>query len=295
MGRPYFCWKCQNRHPAPTGRGCPVDILDDNLDQEIEDINAHHSSAMGLSEVAGEFASASDIKDLSSRLDGLETLLYKISENLSHDPEVLDKFDRDSSPSKSDGSSQQERGRSPKKHSRSRRRDSSRSPSKLEPFSYDLVFDDDDIKISSFSQIMVATFRNLITMYEEGIDITSLLHHGRFMSEKSSADVYVTEAFTGFDKFARNLANRKGPDVFGKISEMDKNRFFSLENYKEVRAFKSKMSKGQSKKNGVCRHFNGENGCWAKGCPYTHKCLACGINGHGAFGCQSTKKASSSK
>lgn len=151
------------------------------------------------------------------------------------------------------------------------------------------------MKISSYAQIMVATFRNLISLYEDGVDIINLLHHGRYMSEKASADVYITEAFTGFDKFARTLANRKGPTAFGKISEMDKNRFFSLENYIEVRAFKSKISKNQAKKPGVCRHFNGENGCWARACPYTHKCTSCGVHGHGAADCQSSKRGNSTK
>lgn len=151
------------------------------------------------------------------------------------------------------------------------------------------------MKISSYAQIMVATFGNLISLYEDGVDIINLLHHGRYMSEKASADVYITEAFTGFDKFARTLANRKDPTAFGKISEMDKNRFFSLENYREVRAFKSKISKNQAKKPGVCRHFNGENGCWARACPYTHKCTSCGVHGHGAADCQSSKRGNSTK
>lgn len=67
-----------------------------------------------------------------------------------------------------------------------------------------------------------------------------LLQHGRYLSEKASADVYVMDAFVGFDKFARSVANRKGPSAFGKISDLNKNRFFSLENYKDVRALKSR-------------------------------------------------------
>lgn len=156
-------------------------------------------------------------------------------------------------------------------------------------------FDQDDIKITTYAQVMVATFRNLISLYEDGVDIMGLLQHGRYMSEKASAEVYVMEAFVGFDKFARSMANRKGPSVFGKVSDLDKNRFFSLENYKDVRALKSKVHKPQSKKSGTCRRFNGEKGCWAKGCPYNHQCLACSATDHNVIECPAIKKSKSSK
>lgn len=306
MGRTYYCWKCQDRHAAPSGRNCPArSPFDEDSDSETNDIIHFKQPVDGdttkLTTSHNEKMDnqlplpPSEAKVLSSRLDNLEELLYKLTENLSKDPAVTDKLSRSTSPIRSSSSSPDDRSRPRRRHRHHRTH--SPSPSKFNDFDYSMVFDQEDIKISTFSQVMVATFRNLISLYESGTDILGLLQHGRYMSEKASAEVYVMDAFVGFDKFARAVANRKGPSAFGDISDLDKNRYFSLENYRDVRALKSKVHKAQSqpKKTGTCRRFNGENGCWAKGCPYVHQCLACSSADHSVVDCPAIKKGKPNK
>lgn len=139
----------------------------------------------------------------------------------------------------------------------------------------------------------VATFRTLMCLYDEGEDISGLLKHGRFMSEKSAADVYVMDTFVNYDKYVRGLANRKGPKAFGKVHDLDKSRFFNLENYREVRALKSKATK--AKKSGICYRFNGEKGCPARNYIYSHKCSSCEQAGHSAIECKLPRKEKSTK
>lgn len=283
MGRTYFCWKCQIRHEAPSGRNCPAELFEDELEKEVDEINRSHSTATNM-ELPGD--DNPDVKSLASRLDGLEKMIYKLAENLSKDGDLS----AGSSPA-IDSSPE----RVSRSHKRRHHRSHSRSPSKSNTFSYDELFDQEDMKITSYSQVMVATFRSLISLYSEGTDIMGLLQHGQFMSEKASADAYVMDTFVNYDKFVRGLANKRGPSAFGACSDLDKNRYFSLENYKDVRALKSKVAKGQNKKQAVCRRFNGEAGCWAKGCNYVHKCLSCDSSTHGSSDCPALKKNKTTK
>lgn len=112
------------------------------------------------------------------------------------------------------------------------------------------------------------------------------------MAEKAAAGVYIADSFTGYDRLVRKLASKKGLDAFGKVSELERNRFFNLENHREVRALKArvKSSSGQSKKSATCRHYNGENGCYARTCNYVHRCAICETPGHPSKECKSTKK-----
>lgn len=102
-------------------------------------------------------------------------------------------------------------------------------------------------------------------MYEEGEDISGIISHGQYMAEKAAADVYIPDAFTGYDRFVRQVANRKGAKAFSTISELERRRFFNLEHYREVRAFRArnKNQSSQKQKSGTCRRYNSENGCFA--------------------------------
>lgn len=76
---------------------------------------------------------------------------------------------------------------------------------------------------------------------DEGRNISGLVDHGHFVAEKAGANVYVPEASVQYDKYTRNVASRKGPEVFGHLGEMERNRFFSIENYRDVQAFRGRM------------------------------------------------------
>lgn len=83
-------------------------------------------------------------------------------------------------------------------------------------------------------------------MYEDGEDISGILSHGQYMAEKAAANVYIPDAFTGYDRYDRQVASRKGPQSFATISELERSRFYNLENFREVRAFRA-----QNKSQGV--------------------------------------------
>lgn len=144
MGRTYYCWKCQDRHEAPSGRNCPSrSPFDENSEDEIEFVNTNQSAKDDAPATGGTHSLVgqqilnpqSEVKILSSRLDNLEELLYKLTDNLSKDPVITEKLSKSTSPV-SDSSSPEGRGRS---HRRHRHHGSSPSPSKLMDFDYALV------------------------------------------------------------------------------------------------------------------------------------------------------------
>lgn len=165
------------------------------------------------------------------RLDKLESMILKLSENVML---VSDSYRCHRSSSLSSVDSTSSDG-----HRHSSR---SRSPSKLDlKYSYDQVFMDEDFKVSNFQDVMLSLFKTFCIFLEEDCDISGLVDHGQFLAEKVSANVYVTDAFVQFDKYTRNVASRKGPEIFDHLSEMERNRYFSLENYRDVQAFRGKM------------------------------------------------------
>lgn len=109
MGRTYFYWKCQDRHEAPSGRNCPAHSpFEEDSDEEIEFHTKNQPSKEDARTAAGstgqqtsvqeERVSASEVKTLSSRLDNLEELLYKLTDNFSKDPTVTEKLSKSTSP-----------------------------------------------------------------------------------------------------------------------------------------------------------------------------------------------------
>lgn len=164
-----------------------------------------------------------------------------------------------------------------------------RSPSKsINPLAYETLFPDEDIKISNFDGVMLALFKTIEVFIDEDQDLTWLVRHDRYLAEKSVADVYIPETFVNFDRHIRTLAFCKGYETFEGVSDLDKARFFNLENYREVRALKSK-SKQNKKSNNTCRHYNGEAGCYAKSCNYVHRCSHCETYGHALKDCKSAR------
>lgn len=289
MGKAY-CWNCSTRHNAPTGKYCLVKPVEEDKFVDMQEEMAPPPAVAGSSKTPDgsydiHLPATSSSDDLARRMDGLETLIYKLSEGLSGEHES--EFDHSSTTS-ADRSPSPRRDRHGKAPSQRYM-----SPSKSDEFSYDTLFESEDVQVQTFSQVMVATFRTLMALYENGQDITGLLRHGRFMAEKSAAEVYVMETFVQYDKYVRNVAGRKGIKAFGRVHDIDKSRFFNLENYKEVRALKAKPPK--AKKSGPCYRFNSNKGCTSRGCVYTHKCSSCDQMGHSLGECKASTRSSSSK
>lgn len=279
--RLYNCGRCHTRHPPPTGSKCekfiPGDVSDVSDDSDDPEVTLNKT-------VIPAQTQESNSTSMEDRMDNLERMLFKLSDNvmlLSRDSRHVSRH-RSSSVSSTDSTSDD--------HHHSSR---SRSPSKLDTkFSYDAIFLDDDYKVTNFADVMLALFKTFYLFIEEGLDTTGLIAHGHYLAEKAAADVYVSEAFVHFDKYTRALAARKGHEAFGKLSELDRNRYFSIENYRDVRAFRGKMKagNGKSKTTGICHRFNSDSGCTNKPCPYTHKCAMCDIFGHSAKDCRVIRK-----
>lgn len=281
MPRLYNCANCHQRHEAPTGPKC-LFTQDGNISDGSSDSDPDIS--LNKTIISNEKATPVDVE---SRLDKLENMIFKLSEN------VMILSDSRSQPARYRSTSTSSTDSSDDRFSHHSSR--SRSPSKLDNrFSYEHLFLDEDFRVKNYQDVMLALFKTFRLFLEEGRDISGLVDHGQYLSEKASADVYVAETFVNFDKFTRAVAHRKGPNMFGKISEMDKNRYFSIENYKDVRAFRGKMkvSAGPSKKKsaGICYQFNSESGCQSKACQYHHRCALCDFTGHSAKDCRVIRK-----
>lgn len=273
-----FCERCQKRHNTPTGKNCQRKIkapLQDRLSTAMN-MNSPPEDEILFRDLAIPPATAS----LEERMTNLEQILGRISDNLMGTKPERKSRSRDRSSSYSSTGSDEQALRKSRHH---------RSPSKsVNPLAYETLFLEEDVKITSFDGVMLALFKTIENFIKEDQDLTWLISHGRYLAEKSVADVYVPETFVSFDRYIRNLAFRKGYETFSGVSDLDKSRFFNLENYKEVRALKSKGKK-QKKSNNTCRHYNGDAGCYAKSCIYGHRCAHCEVYGHSIKDCRSAQ------
>lgn len=306
-----WCNRCSKYHNTPVGRNCKrklpkviqesvptrpaaIEIVSDGpgvIEKAMAEVGVSTQELVDdevfLNPPAGETATGASVED---RLGNLELLMNKLSDKFLT-PTELDKpkihHRRHRSPSWS--SSESEDGAA--RRSRHRRK----SPSKS-AFSYETLFDDEDIPVKNFEGVIYALFRTIETFIDEGKDIDGLVDHGRFLAEKAIADAYTPDTFVQFDRFVRAKASKKGFQAFNTISEQEKSRFFSLENHKEVKALKAKASKqGNRKSGGICRRFNGDLGCFARTCNYLHRCSSCGDPGHPVKDCSATKSEKQKK
>lgn len=300
MGKRH-CWKCQTRHGKPTGLKCrrvPVTLPKDSPPADVEDLDVHVNTAAILNRDKSAAADVdfpptqqvsldnkSSASDLEKRLDSMENLLYMLTENLWPQRNVGQASGRKHrSPSRSSD------GTAVDPHRSSRRHSSRESPSRYR-YNSDNYFREEESQVNSFEAIMVAVFRTISEIYEEGEDIGGILSHGQYMAEKAAANVYISDAFTGYDRYVRQIASKKGPHAFATVSELERSRYFNLENYREVRAFRArnKAQGNQKSKSATCCHYNGEHGCFARSCQYVHRCSSCETVGHSARECKSGK------
>lgn len=295
-----WCNRCSKYHNTPVGRNCsrklPKVIPDKPARVQIPE-NLPAPAATGMAGVqepaldhrddeviittpAGE--TEATITSVEDRLSNLESVMNKISEKLLA-PSAKSRHRRHRSPSWSSSGSEDETAHRSRHHRR--------SPSKSSSlFSYETLFDDEDIPVKNFEGVTYALFRTIECFLDEDKDISGLVGHGRFLAEKAIADAYTADTFVLFDKFVRAKAGKKGYQTFDSISEQEKSRFFNLENHKEVRALKAKASKQGNRKSGkTCRRYNGELGCFAHTCNYVHRCANCEEVGHPVRDCKNTK------
>lgn len=297
-----WCNRCSRYHNTPVGRNCSrklPKVLPEKLTTPVHIPAALPvPGAMAAENVSGGTDSLLDNRDdeviidtpagetettttsVENRLGSLEILMNKLSEKILS-PSATSRHRRHRSPSWS--SSEDEATH----RSRHRRRSPSKSGS---IFSYETLFNDEDIPVKNFEGVIYALFRTIECFVDEGKDISGLVSHGRFLAEKAIADSYTSDTFVLFDRFVRAKAGKKGYEAFNSISEQEKSRFFNLENHKEVRALKAKVSKQGNRKSGkTCRRYNGDLGCFAHTCNYVHRCANCEEVGHPVKDCKSTK------
>lgn len=180
-----FCWKCSTRHNASTGQYCNEKFL------EGEEFVESHENAPGdgrTEEVKLCTELGDSVRDLSNRMDNLETLLYKPSEYLSGRTHNVTSEISGSPSSGCTGSRLC--------HEKASARNG--------------LFDDEDMKNLTFSQERMLTFCMLMNMHENGQGISGFLKKGRFMSEKAATEVYVMDTFVNYNNFVRVLDIRKG-------------------------------------------------------------------------------------
>lgn len=295
MGR-HFCWKCERLHNTPVGKNCsrktptinvpareisPADTqpFDEDSDMAVPPGSTIPTDVQLQDSDIEIQVSAKENATIEARMSRLETMLANLTENLIGNEKPRSASSKHRSSSRSSVSSCPEESRR-HKH---RHRSPSKSPSN--PLGYDSIFPDEDFKVANFEGVMLALFKSLEMFIDENHDINGLVRHGRFMAEKAVADVYVPETFVNFDRHIRSMASKKGYASFDEVSELDKARFFNLENYKEVRALKTKGKQGK-KSNGTCRRFNSDQGCYVKSCPYVHRCQFCEVYGHAVKDCR---------
>lgn len=295
MGQNY-CNRCDRRHNTPVGRNCSrkksTASHPPTVQTTVEDLDMSKVNNAILPPGSGstddpeiEFTMpAAGTASLEDRMTNLESMLSKLTENLlGEDSQEKERRPRHRHRSAS-WSSTDSNLDSPRKHSR-RQRSPSKSTTNM--LAYEAIFAKEDFRIYNFEGVMLALFKTLELFKEENHDTEGLIRHGRFLAEKAVADVYVPDTFVHFDKYVRSFATKKGFGAFNSISELDKSRFFNLENHREVRALKNKSKQGK-KSNGTCHRYNGELGCFAQKCNYVHRCSNCEVFGHAVKDCKAS-------
>lgn len=172
-----FCWKCQRKHGKPTGMKCkktiqsnvlPVD--DAGSKSQLGDGQTQNGSDISMDNVPPEDLNnkPKSHESVEKRLDSLETLLYKLTENIwpQQDTPQTPTASRPRSESRSSVGSTPDNRRH-KRHFQ--------SPSRYN-YAYDTLFEDEDINISSFEHVMIATFRTMQDLSEENKDLSGLIN-----------------------------------------------------------------------------------------------------------------------
>lgn len=124
------------------------------------------------------------------------------------------------------------------------------------------------------------------------MDVTTLVHHLKFLATKAVKATYKPEAFILYDKAVRQRAAKTGLAAFGQVSQEEVVLQFCPENmvYKAKPGKKSDAPQSKKKTNSYCKHFNDDD-CHFKGCVYAHRCMACDDVNHGRKSCPSMEKS----
>ena len=73
-------------------------------------------------------------------------------------------------------------------------------------------------KVSTFEDLMVIAFKTLRELSELKLDVSGFLSHGLLMAEKASRNVFIQEAFVGYDEEVRKRAGETGPAALAQSS-----------------------------------------------------------------------------
>ena len=147
--------------------------------------------------------------------------------------------------------------------------------------------------LESFEVLMMVTFRTLLQLNDKGLDTSGLIKHGMILSEKASKGIYKSTALIDYDRSVRERASHYGVRAFSTVSNEDAIRYFSYDNT-EHRTMPTKTARASYTKrkpeHRVCLRYNGDAGCYAKSCIYTHRCLLCEELGHPRADCRNYRR-----
>ena len=184
------------------------------------------------------------------------------------------------------------RTRSSRSSSRSSSSSSSRYRGKdvrLLPFDY-CNFLDKSVKLDSFESLMLLQVRMVKSLFLQGEDLLGLISHIELLCEKAMTRVYRIPSLIAYDHSVRVRASAKGPDGFGQVENADVLRYFAYDSTVVASAAKTKSvtktSGGGDRK--PCFAFN-KGDCKVQSCKFSHFCMYCRSQAHGASGCASTK------
>lgn len=286
-----LCTACGFRHPTPTGRNCSVvkeklDTLPGDLpeNQHVDDDQSSDEDQGAAAAMHTQQLKEVEFRDeLNARLDHLENIIMQslkkdgqdVKKPDVHKPEIHDV----ASGAESDFS-----GFSDDSEDRRHRRKARRAKSRFEQ----QRFSPDGEAVSSFEMLMLVTANTMTYLLDHDLDVSTLVHHFKFLAAKATAARYIPEAFVNYDSSVRHRVARDGLQAFADVSQEEVVLQFCPENMYPRKPVKKPEQK--KKTSNYCRQYNDAE-CHYQNCIFAHRCLACDEQGHGRRLCPSVKKS----
>lgn len=226
MGQNY-CNKCDRHHNTPVGRNCTrkkpaskvyrpptLPLFSTEKAPVMSDVTCRMPGSGTDDDTEIHFNTpAAGTAALEDRMTNLESMLSRLTENLLGENTQEKEKERRPRPRhrSASWSSVDSNLDSPKRHSHRHR---SPSKSTVNILAYEALFAEEDFRIFNFEGVMLDLFKTLKIFREENHDTEGLIRHGRYLTEKAVADVYVPDTFVHFDKYVGSFATKKVYSIY---------------------------------------------------------------------------------
>ena len=319
MGKKKFnlCTKCNFRHASPTGKGC---LLEQALDKPGEDEKLQGGQVPSREGLDNRCDSPNrrkagsshermekieqDMSAMGGKLDLIIANMKMPTVDVVEEDEVVGDWTKDIAEAWSEVKDRSRQKHKPAKPLKPRPR-RQRSTSSSDSSSSDSLeekgdtkrfarkrFFPKDFKVKRSEEIVHACVKTVDKVMSEGGDPSHAMRHLKFISEKVSKACFNFEAVAGYDQAVRDRVELDGYVQFSIIETEEVFTHFSVENtvrkVEKSKAGKYKPANG-AKTNGICFHFNSEEGCAGK-CYFIHKCTECDSKLHGKKDCKKSSK-----